>query len=635
MVVCFLTEGNSSQNGAHLAVDGGQSDGSEGSFDDTDYDGSPGATQVIQSVEDDIHSGVPFGEGLKRLEEEAAPHHHPTDYAASSFSGSSNPPRGLFTQTSVNLPLYEGNQRFTTTRDHNGHIAVLPVYPHNPAFAAHPHGMGHTYSNDRLSSSSDNTNFLIPDKSEIAPDPRPSSHPTNDGDSSSNGSRNESPAGSTGRRKKPIVKTNYAFATPPDMSARLAVSTSRECSTDDGSETDEEDMPYLTFVDPVVPDFVPKMSDLLNVKYSNADQNTIFETAEAANRLTGGGNVPKDNTLPRTQAQRRAFVKAVFNAVKSTEHAEDNPGMIRPFAEGKYSDRRIEVLAWNILHTCVVRHTTGALLAPFEVKKKGTTELATFADRMAKVIECLTTQKTICKHLLDPYYLFQFVDDPVASQKRVLANKNLNKRKGDIMNAGKRIMSKSSIAGSPQSKIDDSFASETPSSFGPPHEMTPSSSQDVNDSEQTITPDGTINEIIMARNFNMASPAARRASLNLGPGGTITPHHMPRNTQQSSPSPAPKSGAAAAHIRRFHERRLSNLAAQRRAQNARTPSHSRNNSIDGSLTTSFYAPEQHHFTIGSTPGRLRSESTSTTASHKRRASEVDDIEEIASPKKRH
>lgn len=176
------------------------------------------------------------------------------------------------------------------------------------------------------------------------------------------------------------------------MSARLAVSTSSESSTDDGSETDEEDLPYLTFVDPVVPDFVPKMSDLLNVKYSNADQNTIFETAEAANRLVGADPAPKDNTLPRTQAQRRAFVKAVFNAVKSTEHAEDNPGMIRPFAEGKYSDRRIEVLAWNILHTCVVRHTTGALLAPFDVKKKGTTELSTFADRMAKVIECLTVR---------------------------------------------------------------------------------------------------------------------------------------------------------------------------------------------------------------------------------------------------
>lgn len=183
------------------------------------------------------------------------------------------------------------------------------------------------------------------------------------------------------------------------MSARLAVSTISDFSTDDGSETDEEDVPYLTFVDPVVPDFVPKMSDLLNVKYSNADQNTIFETAEAANRLTGGGNVPEDNTLPRTQAQRRAFVKAVFNAVKSTEHAEDNPGMIRPFAEGKYSDRRIEVLAWNILHTCVVRHTTGALLAPFEVKRKGTTELTTFADRMAKVIECLTVRVPIAIHI--------------------------------------------------------------------------------------------------------------------------------------------------------------------------------------------------------------------------------------------
>lgn len=113
--------------------------------------------QVIQSVEEDIHTGVPFGEGLKRLGEEAAPHLPPTDYAVSLSSGSANPPRGLFTQTSASFPVYEGNQRFTTTRDHNGHIAVHPAYPHSPAYATHPHGMGHTYSNEHWSNSSDNT----------------------------------------------------------------------------------------------------------------------------------------------------------------------------------------------------------------------------------------------------------------------------------------------------------------------------------------------------------------------------------------------------------------------------------------------------------------------------------------------
>jgi hypothetical protein len=48
--------------------------------------------------------------------------------------------------------------------------------------------------------------------------------------------------------------------------------------------------------------------------------------------------------------------------------------------------------------------------------------------------------KTICKHLLDPLYVYHFVDDPVQAEKRVVANRLLNKRKGEVMNAGKQVL---------------------------------------------------------------------------------------------------------------------------------------------------------------------------------------------------
>lgn len=64
----------------------------------------------------------------------------------------------------------------------------------------------------------------------------------------------------------------------------------------------------------------------------------------------------------------------------------------------------------------------------------------TFAERMTRVLNCLETQKTICKHLLDAPYMHQFVDDPQAAYKRVIANKTLNKRKGEVMNAGKQVL---------------------------------------------------------------------------------------------------------------------------------------------------------------------------------------------------
>ena len=63
-----------------------------------------------------------------------------------------------------------------------------------------------------------------------------------------------------------------------------------------------------------------------------------------------------------------------------------------------------------------------------------------FTERITRILQCLSTQKTICKHLLDPLYMHQFVDDPVSAYKRVIANKTLNKRKGEVMNAGKQVL---------------------------------------------------------------------------------------------------------------------------------------------------------------------------------------------------
>ena len=57
------------------------------------------------------------------------------------------------------------------------------------------------------------------------------------------------------------------------------------------------------------------------------------------------------------------------------------------------------------------------------------------------------------------------------SQKRVVANKNLNKRKAHIMNVGKKICGKSSPTSSPQTKIENSFVSETPHWTNPWHDV--------------------------------------------------------------------------------------------------------------------------------------------------------------------
>lgn len=83
---------------------------------------------------------------------------------------------------------------------------------------------------------------------------------------------------------------------------------------------------------------------------NNADMDTFFSSFEEADAANANATaIPPDPTLPQTAAQRRAIVKALFNAMRSIERAEDNPGMIRPFAEGKYSDVRMETACWHIL----------------------------------------------------------------------------------------------------------------------------------------------------------------------------------------------------------------------------------------------------------------------------------------------
>ncbi|KAJ9195168.1 hypothetical protein DTO164E3_6929 [Paecilomyces variotii] len=190
-----------------------------------------------------------------------------------------------------------------------------------------------------------------------------------------------------------------------------------------------------------LPDDVPFIDDLLNPHLSGVDMETIFSSAEeASSYYSQEFHLPPDDSVPTTIEQKKAIVKALCTAIMSVEKAEDNPGMIRPFAECKYSPRRVELACWHLLEACITRHVSGPLLAAYDVKYKQSSDIPTFAERMDRIFKCLVTQKTICKHLLDPFYLYTFVDDPIGAHKRVIANKTLNRRKGEVMNAGKQVL---------------------------------------------------------------------------------------------------------------------------------------------------------------------------------------------------
>lgn len=148
-----------------------------------------------------------------------------------------------------------------------------------------------------------------------------------------------------------------------------------------------------------------------------------------------------DPTIPRTVHQKKAAVKLIFKAYKSIALATDNPGMLKAFAEQKHDNRHVETICWSIVEGCIDRCDRGPLLNAYEPDKaKNNASIKTFADRLNAIVESLSRQKTICKHLLDAPYLNRFLDDPVGSKQRVESNRKLNKKKGGVMDVGKHAL---------------------------------------------------------------------------------------------------------------------------------------------------------------------------------------------------
>ncbi|RJE26218.1 hypothetical protein PHISCL_01466 [Aspergillus sclerotialis] len=181
---------------------------------------------------------------------------------------------------------------------------------------------------------------------------------------------------------------------------------------------------------------------LLDPAKNGIDTTTRFTSADEANKaaMAGLSMNMNDPTIPTTTEQKRAIVKVLCEAMASTERALDNPKAIQPFIENKYSAESIEIASWKLLESCIERQITGPLsLGPGE-KPKPSGEIGSFAERMAEIIEGLITRKAICKRLLEPFYIHRFVDDPTGSRKLVAANQSLNKRKGELIDYGKKLM---------------------------------------------------------------------------------------------------------------------------------------------------------------------------------------------------
>ena len=199
-----------------------------------------------------------------------------------------------------------------------------------------------------------------------------------------------------------------------------------------------------------------KAEEILDEDNEDVDDELIFSSFQEATSWRSrtrsvNPQSSADPTIPRTLKHKKAAVKLVFKAYKSTALATDNPGMLKAFQEQKHDNRQVETICWSLVEGCIDRCDRGPLLNAYEPDKaKNNPSIKTFADRLDAIVGSLSHQKTICKHLLDAPYLNRFIDDPIGSKQRVESNRKLNKKKGGVMNVGKKALGLTGRKGRPR-----------------------------------------------------------------------------------------------------------------------------------------------------------------------------------------
>ncbi len=207
----------------------------------------------------------------------------------------------------------------------------------------------------------------------------------------------------------------------------------------------------------VKPETLPSSRDLSS---GTCDSQTIFPNALTAQKyhdviLT---NRPHpDPTIPATNDSRKAHVRVLFKAFKIVPRDEDEQDQGQDVDEQRkkrdvkeafknqiHDNHMVESLCWRVLDACVYRSGKEQNLIEAYIgetgKSHGKRQNWSFEERFDKIVQTMANSKSVCKHLLDTAYLHRIVDDPVTGYKRVVSNKRLNGRKGELMKRGKEVL---------------------------------------------------------------------------------------------------------------------------------------------------------------------------------------------------
>ena len=304
---------------------------------------------------------------------------------------------------------------------------------------------------------------------------------------------------------------------------------------------DEGKTPYLQL------QHFEKAEQVLDPANYQVDNFTMFNSLEEScawrSALRSSGTPKEDPTIPRTTWQKKACVKVLFKAFKSVFHATDNEKMVLPFREERHHNARVECMCWLLLEAIIRRTEHGPLLVAYVPDcKNGSSGMETFAQRFDQVVTSMTVQKTICKHLMDPPYMCKVIDDPPSANRRVKCNRELNKKKGEAMKAGKNAQGQISTTESSERSL-----TETTSTRAKKRRATDSTSdeEDLYDEEIGLSAVGSLETLLETPSYSKLGSHGRSNTGNTMYTGTSSYTHSSQYTTESSARPYIASGSSA------------------------------------------------------------------------------------------
>ncbi|KAL8689545.1 MAG: hypothetical protein Q9218_004806 [Villophora microphyllina] len=181
-----------------------------------------------------------------------------------------------------------------------------------------------------------------------------------------------------------------------------------------------------------------EMSEPLHETYQQDLDGLHYDSVEAAalaERPRFRANSKKDDSIPWTDFEKQQLVARMVRCMTEVKYAEDNDGMIKQWNKLKQDEARVEQAAWRILGMVLDIHVEGIPMLP---NKPSCMRYGRFVERWDAICEGLSTQKTMCKHLLGSEFTAQLVNDPSTATQRVTNNRKVNAGKKEIYSTGRK-----------------------------------------------------------------------------------------------------------------------------------------------------------------------------------------------------